>query len=39
MLVDGRIATVGTHRELLATDPAYRALMSSTEASDEEVRA
>ncbi|MGI5130273.1 ABC transporter ATP-binding protein [Pseudonocardia sp. CA-107938] len=38
MLVDGRIAAVGTHRELLATDPAYRALMSSLEASDEEVR-
>ena len=39
MLVDGRIAAVGTHRELLAVDPAYRALMSSMEASDEEVRA
>jgi ATP-binding cassette subfamily B protein len=40
MLVDGRIAAIGTHRELLAGDPAYRALMSSLEnASDEEVRA
>ena len=40
MLVDGRIAAIGTHRELLAGDPAYRALMSSLEnTSDEEVRA
>lgn len=35
MLVDGRIAAVGTHRELLDTDPAYRALLS---APDERVR-
>jgi ATP-binding cassette, subfamily B, bacterial len=31
MLVDGRIAAVGTHSELLATDAAYRALMTSDE--------
>jgi ATP-binding cassette, subfamily B, bacterial len=29
MLRDGVIAAVGTHQELLATDPAYRALLSS----------
>ncbi|MFC1441146.1 ABC transporter ATP-binding protein [Streptacidiphilus sp. N1-10] len=28
MLVDGRIAAVGTHHELLETSPAYRELMS-----------
>jgi len=40
MLVDGRIVAVGTHRELLAVDPGYRALMSSLEStSDKEVRA
>ncbi|NYE37298.1 ABC-type multidrug transport system fused ATPase/permease subunit [Nocardioides cavernae] len=26
-LVDGRVAAVGTHQELLATDPAYRAVV------------
>jgi ATP-binding cassette subfamily B protein len=31
MLRDGVIAAVGTHRELLATDPAYRALLSSAD--------
>jgi ATP-binding cassette subfamily B protein len=31
MLVDGRIAAVGTHRELLDTEPAYRALLSAPE--------
>jgi ATP-binding cassette subfamily B protein len=29
MLVDGRIAAVGTHRELLATEPGYRALLAT----------
>ncbi len=29
MLRDGVVAAVGTHRELLATDPDYRALLSS----------
>jgi ATP-binding cassette, subfamily B, bacterial len=29
MLHDGRITAVGTHHNLLATDPAYRALVSS----------
>jgi ATP-binding cassette subfamily B protein len=29
VLVDGRIAAVGTHRELLATEPVYRALLAS----------
>jgi ATP-binding cassette subfamily B protein len=29
VLVDGRIAAVGTHRELLAGAPAYRALLAS----------
>ena len=36
MLRDGVIAAVGTHRELLASDPEYRALLAST---DQEVRA
>ena len=36
MLRDGVIAAVGTHRELLAADPEYRALLAST---DQEVRA
>jgi ATP-binding cassette subfamily B protein len=31
MLRDGVIAAVGTHRELLATDPDYRALLSSAD--------
>ena len=31
MLADGRIAAVGTHRELLATEPAYRALLATPE--------
>ena len=31
MLRDGRIAAVGTHRELLDTDPDYRALVASPE--------
>ena len=36
MLRDGVIAAVGTHRELLAANPEYRALLAST---DQEVRA
>ena len=36
MLRDGVIAAVGTHRELLAANPAYRALLAST---DQGVRA
>jgi ATP-binding cassette, subfamily B, bacterial len=32
MLRDGVIAAVGTHRELLTSNPEYRALLSSTEA-------
>lgn len=31
VLRDGVIAAVGTHRELLATDPGYRALLASPE--------
>lgn len=37
MLVDGRIAAVGTHRELLADNEEYRHLLSTME--DEEVAA
>lgn len=37
MLVDGRIAAVGTHRELLADNEEYRYLLSTLE--DEEVAA
>ena len=33
MLVDGRIAAVGTHHELLETSPAYRELMSGERVS------
>ena len=36
MLRDGVITAVGTHRELLASDPEYRELLAST---DQEVRA
>ncbi|MCE7009027.1 ABC transporter ATP-binding protein/permease [Kibdelosporangium philippinense] len=38
MLADGRIAAVGTHSELLASNPAYRKLLSTLDAP-EEVRA
>jgi ATP-binding cassette subfamily B protein len=38
MLTGGRIAAMGSHSELLATNPAYRSLLSTLEA-DEEVRA
>jgi ATP-binding cassette subfamily B protein len=30
MLADGRIAAVGTHRELLETVPAYRQLLAQS---------
>ena len=30
LLVDGRIAAVGTHSELLATVPEYRDLLAQT---------
>ncbi|GAB3815934.1 hypothetical protein GCM10027605_64140 [Micromonospora zhanjiangensis] len=33
LLADGRIAAVGTHSELLATVPAYRAALSATDAT------
>jgi ATP-binding cassette, subfamily B, bacterial len=36
MLHDGRITAVGTHHDLIATDPAYRALVSSLDESREE---
>jgi ATP-binding cassette subfamily B protein len=49
LLRDGRLAAVGTHSELLATVPGYRAVLAATEATapnqptahtvDEEVRA
>jgi ATP-binding cassette subfamily B protein len=39
MLLDGRIAAVGTHSELLATDPAYRALVTSLDDEREGVGA
>ena len=34
LLADGVIAAVGTHSELLATVPAYRDVLSATEAAD-----
>ncbi|WP_232665706.1 ABC transporter ATP-binding protein [Pseudonocardia sp. TRM90224] len=36
MLRDGRIAAVGEHRELLATNPDYRALLASLETDQRE---
>ncbi|MGW0431685.1 ABC transporter ATP-binding protein [Micromonospora sp. NPDC003197] len=36
LLTDGRITALGTHSELLATVPAYRALLSATAASPAE---
>jgi ATP-binding cassette subfamily B protein len=41
LLVDGEIAAVGTHSELLATVPEYRSVLSASAASadEEEVRA
>jgi ATP-binding cassette, subfamily B, bacterial len=35
MLVDGRIAAVGTHSDLIATNEEYRSLLST---SDEDLR-
>jgi len=35
-LVDGRVAASGTHRELLATDPGYRALVTRVFGEDDE---
>jgi ATP-binding cassette, subfamily B, bacterial len=37
LLARGRIAAVGTHSELLATVPAYRALLSATAESPDDV--
>jgi ABC-type multidrug transport system fused ATPase/permease subunit len=28
LLIDGRVAAVGTHRDLLANDPTYRAVVT-----------
>ncbi|RKR88503.1 ATP-binding cassette subfamily B protein [Micromonospora pisi] len=39
LLADGRITAVGTHSELLATVPDYRAVLSATEAADTSARA
>jgi ATP-binding cassette subfamily B protein len=39
MLADGRITAVGRHSELLATDPAYRSLLSTLDEDHQEVRA
>ncbi|ONI78686.1 ABC transporter [Actinosynnema sp. ALI-1.44] len=39
MLADGRIAAVGSHSELLATNQAYRKLLSTLEDEAEEVKA
>ena len=35
LIADGRIAAVGTHRELLASVPAYRALLAQTSELEE----
>jgi ATP-binding cassette subfamily B protein len=37
MLADGRIAAVGRHSELLATNPEYRALLSTMDTEPSEV--
>jgi ATP-binding cassette, subfamily B, bacterial len=37
LLVDGRIAAVGAHSDLLADEPRYRALLASRHAEHEEV--
>ncbi|MGK9461318.1 ABC transporter ATP-binding protein [Streptomyces sp. G6] len=34
-LVDGKVVATGTHRELLATEPGYRALVSREDSEDE----
>ncbi|WP_217246857.1 ABC transporter ATP-binding protein [Streptomyces sp. AC602_WCS936] len=36
-LVDGKVVATGTHRELLATEPGYRALVSREDSEDDEV--
>jgi len=36
-LVDGRLAAIGTHHDLLRTEPAYRALVSRDTGATEEV--
>ncbi|MGY1433269.1 ABC transporter ATP-binding protein [Streptomyces sp. MN12] len=37
-LVDGKVVATGTHRELLAAEPGYRALVSREDGGDEVVR-
>ncbi|MEU3901043.1 ABC transporter ATP-binding protein [Streptomyces sp. NPDC045251] len=37
-LVDGKVVATGTHRELLATEPGYRALVSREDSEDEVLR-
>ncbi|MFE0985395.1 ABC transporter ATP-binding protein [Streptomyces rochei] len=37
-LVDGKVVATGTHRELLAAEPGYRALVSREDGEDEVVR-
>ncbi|MFE8921825.1 ABC transporter ATP-binding protein [Streptomyces rochei] len=37
-LVDGKVVATGTHRELLAAEPGYRALVSRGDGEDEVVR-
>ncbi|GAA3816722.1 ABC transporter ATP-binding protein [Streptomyces chiangmaiensis] len=37
-LVDGKVAATGSHRELLAADPAYRALVARDADAEEAVR-
>ena len=37
LLEDGRIRAVGTHSELLATEPSYRSVLAATADDDEEL--
>jgi ABC-type transport system involved in cytochrome bd biosynthesis fused ATPase/permease subunit len=37
-LVDGKVAATGTHRELLARDPGYRALVARDADQEEAAR-
>lgn len=37
-LVDGKVVATGTHQELLAGEPGYRALVSREDRDDEVVR-
>ncbi|MFH0522135.1 ABC transporter ATP-binding protein [Streptomyces sp. M41] len=37
-LVDGKVAATGTHRELLGTEPGYRALVARDEDAEEHAR-